>query len=59
MTLGPYREGLCGKRDDHLSHLHISTSLGIFWCHADQTQRLPYAAEKRKKVTHDEMDKAI
>lgn len=49
MTLGPYREGLCGNRVDHEPHQHISKSLGIFWCHADQARRLPFAAERRKR----------
>lgn len=40
--------GLCGNRDDHEPHLHHSRSLGKYWCSADQTTRLPYAAENRK-----------
>lgn len=49
MTLGPYVEGLCGNKTDHEPHLHQSNSLGIFWCHANQTRRLPFALEKRHK----------
>lgn len=40
--------GLCGDRDEHESHLHRSRSLGKFWCTADQEQRLPYAAERKR-----------
>ncbi len=39
--------GLCGNREDHAPHRHESTSLGTFWCHADQTKRLPYAMERK------------
>lgn len=48
MSLGPYVEGLCGNKEDHIPHLHQSKTLGTFWCHADQSQRLPYAAEMRR-----------
>ncbi len=41
-------QGLCGDRTDHEPHLHDSDSLGTFWCHADQSQRLPYAAERQR-----------
>lgn len=41
--------GLCGNRADHEPHRHSSRSLGLFWCSADQEQRLPYAAEKRQR----------
>ncbi len=44
---GERREGLCGDRGDHEPHWHEST-VGRFWCHADQTRRLPYAAEARR-----------
>lgn len=47
-------QGLCGNRSDHAPHLHDSDSLGRFWCHADQTQRLPYALERRKDNGNDE-----
>lgn len=39
--------GLCGDRFDHAPHLHDSTSLGRFWCEADQSKRLPYALERK------------
>lgn len=39
--------GLCGNRDTHEPHLHYSQSLDKFWCSADQTTRLPHAAENR------------
>lgn len=48
MTLGPFREGLCGNKFDHEPHMHQSWSLGVFWCHADQTRRLPFAAELKR-----------
>lgn len=41
--------GLCPDRDDHEAHVHESATLGTFWCTADQTTRLPYAAEARRK----------
>lgn len=41
--------GLCGNRADHEPHVHHSETLGTFWCHADQTRRLPYAAEVRRQ----------
>jgi len=41
--------GLCGNREDHDPHRHESTSLGVFWCSADQTTRLPFAAGQRKQ----------
>lgn len=41
--------GLCGNREDHDPHRHESESLGVFWCSADQTTRLPFAAERRKQ----------
>lgn len=46
---GVYPRGLCGNRDEHEAHAHRSAALGVFWCTADQTQRLPYAAEKYRK----------
>ena len=45
----PHVEGLCGNKKDHEPHDHSSTSLGKFWCHADQSRRLPYAAEKAQQ----------
>lgn len=44
-----YREGLCGNKADHIPHIHTSLTLGTFRCHADQSKRLPYAAERRRK----------
>lgn len=44
--------GLCGDRFDHAPHVHDSTSLGRFWCEADQSKRLPYALE-RKTQQHE------
>lgn len=40
--------GLCGNREEHNPHVHQSASLGVFYCHADQSKRLPFAAEKRR-----------
>lgn len=48
-SFAPLRDGLCGNRADHDPHLHNSTSLGEFWCTADQSTRLPYAAERRRQ----------
>lgn len=42
-------QGLCGNRDPHEAHVYDSTSLGTFWCTADESQRLPYAAEQWRK----------
>jgi hypothetical protein len=46
----PRVEGLCGDRGDHEPHWHVSPSLGRFWCHADQSRRLPHVAEMRRVV---------
>ena len=46
---GQLPQGLCGDREEHEPHRHESGSLGVFWCTADQTQRLPYAAEHRRQ----------
>jgi hypothetical protein len=40
--------GLCGSREDHEPHMHDSTSFGWFFCHADQTKRLPFAMERKR-----------
>jgi ABC-type nickel/cobalt efflux system permease component RcnA len=42
-------QGLCGDREEHEPHRHDSSSLGVFWCSADETQRLPFAAERRRR----------
>lgn len=42
-------QGLCGNRESHGAHEHQSRSLGLFWCTADESQRLPFAAERRRK----------
>ena len=56
ITIGasqPYPEppvGLCGNRDDHEPHLVESAAVaggGPFWCHADQSKRLPYVLERK------------
>ena len=41
--------GLCANRNDHKPHIHNSNTLGRFWCTADQTTRLPFAAEARRR----------
>lgn len=41
--------GLCGNRDDHSPHTQDSDSLGLFWCHADQSQRQPNKAERERR----------
>lgn len=48
MSIGPFREGLCGNKSDHEPHTHYSESLGLFHCHANQKKRLPYVAEVRR-----------
>lgn len=45
--------GLCADRNDHAPHVHESATLGTFWCTADQTTRLPFAAEARRKQSHE------
>lgn len=42
-------QGLCGNREWHWAHEHQSQSLGLFWCTADESQRLPFAAERRRE----------
>ena len=46
----PIPTDLCGNRDDHEPHLieHVAAADGPMFCHADQTKRLPYAAEQRR-----------
>lgn len=39
--------GLCGNKDDHAPHLVERAAIGTYWCHADQTKRLPWALERR------------
>jgi hypothetical protein len=48
---------LCGNRNDHSPHIHDSGSLGRFWCTADQSTRLPYAAERRREAAMVESEK--
>lgn len=43
--------GLCGNRDDHHPHIHHSTTLGTFWCTADQSQREPWRSERRRRAS--------
>lgn len=47
--VAPTPHGLCGNRADHEPHLYKSTSLGVFYCHADQAKRLPYALERKHR----------
>jgi hypothetical protein len=42
-------QGLCGNREPHEAHEHHSTSLGVFWCTAEESQRLPFAAERARQ----------
>lgn len=42
-------QGLCGDREEHEPHRHDSSSLGVFWCTANQMERLPFAAERRRQ----------
>jgi hypothetical protein len=42
-------QGLCGNREEHEPHRRDSVSLGVFWCTADESQRLPFAAERRRQ----------
>lgn len=43
--------GLCGYKLNHEGHLVTTGSLAPYWCHADQTKRLPYAAERARQKT--------
>lgn len=43
-------EGLCGDKTDHDPHSVSDSSLGSFWCHADQSRRQPHAAEQARKI---------
>lgn len=40
--------GLCGNKADHEPHDVTAGSLAPFHCSADQSARLPYAAERRR-----------
>ena len=42
--------GLCGNRGDHEPHEHESSTLGAFWCHADQSKREPHNSEYRRSM---------
>lgn len=42
--------GLCSDNTEHLPHVHRSISLGDFWCSADQDSRLPWAADRKRRV---------
>lgn len=42
--------GLCGNRGDHDPHEHESSTLGLFWCHADQSKREPHNSEQRRAI---------
>lgn len=52
----PIPTGLCGNREDHQPHIVKKSTLGnrdydgMFYCHADQSQRLPSAAERRRQA---------
>lgn len=50
----PIPEGLCGDREDHEPHEHLSDSLGLFHCHADQERRLPYFLDKQRNERSSE-----
>jgi hypothetical protein len=45
----PARSGLCANRAEHAPHLVTEGSLAPYWCHADQSRRLPGAAERGKR----------
>lgn len=45
----PIPVGLCGNRQDHEPHFHESTGLGLFYCHADQDKRVPFAMERKDR----------
>lgn len=60
MTKGKINEnrlplGLCGNRGDHEPHEHESSTLGKFWCHADQSRREPHYSEHRRRVGADRL----
>ena len=44
--------GLCGDRSDHAPHWVKSAPISMagYWCHADQTKRMPFAGERWMKV---------
>ena len=46
----PIPVGLCGNRSDHEPRLieYVAVADGPMFCHADQAERLPYAAEQRR-----------
>lgn len=41
--------GLCANKDDHDPHAVLEGSLAPYWCSADQRERLPFAAEERRR----------
>jgi len=51
MGAWPRVEGLCGDKTDHNPHrVEWSTvAQAGFWCHADQTKRMPWAGEQARK----------
>jgi hypothetical protein len=45
----PAGSGLCANRAEHAPHLVVEGSLAPYWCHADQSRRLPGAAERGRR----------
>lgn len=46
---GTPRHGLCANKEDHDPHPVFVSTLGPFWCSADQSKREPFASERRRK----------
>lgn len=44
--------GLCGMRSDHKPHDVYGAPIGDYHCSADQSTRLPYAAERLRAAVH-------
>jgi len=53
IDVSPLPQGICANKDNHSPHLHNSDTLGVFWCHADQARRLPFAAERRRSEVQE------
>lgn len=43
------RTGLCARREPHVPHIHVSKTLGAYYCTGDPDHREPGRSERRRK----------
>lgn len=41
-SLVEFRRGLCGDWGEHSPHIHVSESLGTYWCTANNEDRIEF-----------------